>query len=318
VTSIDVTRRMLSYAVDLARTVEARAILVYADVFGESESLDTFLAETEDVPILLVSRRGEREASCPEGRVCRIRVPDVFLTRIGQIKIAVVLGLARGVLKPGDRLVCLSGIASEGRLDTLMLTEVSGEFEMFAAGDSSHLLDRVQPEVFQRVLDIAVSLGNEGREGKPVGASFIIGDTENVMRYVKQMILNPFRGYPESERNILDPRIEETVKEFAAIDGAFIIRGDGVIEAAGAYIAASVSDDSLPYGLGARHNSAAGITEATDAIAITVSTSTGNVTVFRGGKVVAEIERPRLPATMVEKETARLRSRAAGEAGTES
>ena len=49
----------------------------------------------------------------------------------------------------------------------------------------------------------------------------------------------------------------------------------------------------LPRGLGARHHSAAGITSVADCIAVTVSESTGTVTVFRGGQIVTEIERRR-------------------------
>ena len=43
----------------------------------------------------------------------------------------------------------------------------------------------------------------------------------------------------------------------------------------------------------ARHASAAAITEMTDALAVTVSESTGNVTVFGNGRVVIEVEKPR-------------------------
>ena len=106
------------------------------------------------------------------------------------------------------------------------------------------------------------------------------------------VVLNPFKGYEENERNILDPRLTETVKEFCAIDGAFLLRGDGVIEAAGAFLHPGLPREELPMGLGARHAAAAGITAVTNAIAITVSASTGTVRVFRSGRMVLEIERP--------------------------
>jgi DNA integrity scanning protein DisA with diadenylate cyclase activity len=84
------------------------------------------------------------------------------------------------------------------------------------------------------------------------------------------------------------------VKELAAIDGAFIVRGDGVIETCGRYLtAASPEESDLTRGLGARHHAAAGITSVTESIAMVVSQSTGTVTLFRGGKVVTEVEKPR-------------------------
>ena len=36
----------------------------------------------------------------------------------------------------------------------------------------------------------------------------------------KQLILNPFHGYAEEDRSILNPFMDETIKELAMIDGA--------------------------------------------------------------------------------------------------
>ena len=67
----------------------------------------------------------------------------------------------------------------------------------------------------------------------------------------------------------------------------------GVIETAGAYLRiTSGADLNLPAGLGARHQAAAGISAVTRAIAVTVSQSTGIVSIFRNGILVMEIERP--------------------------
>jgi DNA integrity scanning protein DisA with diadenylate cyclase activity len=220
-----------------------------------------------------------------------IELPTLRLSRLGQIKLAVVLGMAQGLITPNDTLVCLAGPPNAHRLDTLLWLTVREELELFA-GSERLLVEHVNPEVFEQVLDIAIQLSAEGREGKPVGALFVVGDYENVARYTTQLVLNPFKGYDENERNILDPRLTETVKEFCAIDGAFLIRGDGVIEAAGAFLHPGLPREELPMGLGARHAAAAGITAVTNAIAVTVSASTGTVRVFRGGRMILEIERP--------------------------
>jgi len=122
----------------------------------------------------------------------------------------------------------------------------------------------------------------------------VVGDADRVLPLTRQMILNPFRGYPEEQRNILDESLEQTVKELSGLDGAFIIRGDGLIETCGAYLkTAGQGEFDLPRGLGARHHAAAGITSVTDSIAVTVSESTGTVTIFRAGRIITEIEKPR-------------------------
>jgi DNA integrity scanning protein DisA with diadenylate cyclase activity len=104
------------------------------------------------------------------------------------------------------------------------------------------------------------------------------------------MVMNPFRGYAEKERNILDPTLKETIKEFAAIDGAFVVRGDGVVVSAGTYLKVS-RDVSLPGGYGSRHRIACAITDAVSCVAVALSQSTGEVTVFRRGAVVVSLTR---------------------------
>ena len=89
----------------------------------------------------------------------------------------------------------------------------------------------------------------------------------------------------------MDQRLKETVKEFSSIDGAFILREDGVILAAGRHLDASGEHIEIPLGLGSRHRAAAGITSLTDALAIVVSEETGGVRIFHHGKIFMEIEK---------------------------
>ncbi len=224
-----------------------------------------------------------------------LRVPEVPLTRLSQVKIAVFLAMSKNLVAPGDVVVFLAGPAGKASVDMLFVMQVGRESELFSflpEGEDG-IPDNLRPEVVAKVIDIATELGSEGREGKPVGALFVIGDTEHVMGLSRQLVLNPFRGYRTDERNVLDPKLEETVKEFSAIDGAFIIRPDGVIEACGVFLKTAATGDDLPQGLGARHHVAAGITAVTESIAVSVSESTGTVTIFRGGKILTEILKAR-------------------------
>jgi DNA integrity scanning protein DisA with diadenylate cyclase activity len=99
----------------------------------------------------------------------------------------------------------------------------------------------------------------------------------------------------EAERNILDPGLDETIKEFASIDGAFIITGDGIVLSAGSYLRPPSDADEiaeLPSGFGARHAAAAGITVCSNALAITVSESTGMVSIFKNGSIMLSLAKP--------------------------
>jgi diadenylate cyclase len=149
-----------------------------------------------------------------------------------------------------------------------------------------------KPEVFERTLSLATQLAVEGREGRSVGLIFVLGDSDNVLAQSRHLVLNPFQGYPESERNILDARLEETVKEFSALDGAFVVRGDGVLLTAGTQLMPTAPPPLLPKGLGTRHAAAAAITASTRAVAITVSQSTGTLSIFKAGEMVTDIHKP--------------------------
>jgi diadenylate cyclase len=289
----EVTRTVLEHARQMAQECGARTIVLCADVFSSPTDLKADLAANPRTKTVIVTRDPSAFEDAASGLIQTIQVPGVDLTRTGQVKVAILLGISRGVLGPGDRLICLSGIPRSDDMDTILFTEVGEEFEMFAAADGEELGQYGNPEVFEKVLDIAVELGQEGREGKPVGAIFVIGDIEHVKQFSEPLMLNPFQGHPEAQRNVLAPSLRETIKELSALDGAFLVRNDGVVEAAGMFLRSVIPGSVLPHGLGARHRSAAGITAATKSTAITVSESTGTVTVFRDGKIIIEIEKPR-------------------------
>ncbi len=109
------------------------------------------------------------------------------------------------------------------------------------------------------------------------------------MRHSRPAVLNPFEGHAEKDRNILDESLWETAKEFAQIDGAFVVRGDGVVMAAGRYVDTE-GHLEIQAGLGGRHLAAASITRASHAVAIVVSTS-GTIRVFKSGRVIMVVGR---------------------------
>jgi DNA integrity scanning protein DisA with diadenylate cyclase activity len=177
-------------------------------------------------------------------------------------------------------------------LDTLMVLNLDTEPELFATLGTVPRGSDVRPEVFERTLGLAVQLATEGREGRPVGTIFVLGDEAQVLLQSRNLILNPFRGYAEAERNILDPALEETLKEFAALDGAFVVRGDGVVLAAGTQLLPHAAPCELTAGLGTRHGAAAAITASTGAVAVTISQSTGTVSIFKSGRMITSIHPP--------------------------
>jgi diadenylate cyclase len=220
-----------------------------------------------------------------------IQVRSYSQQRMAQLRSAILVALTRGVISFNDRLCCLGGIAGSNQFDTVVVVDVEREFQTLLTGQADLLPEDVKPEVLERVLAVATELAIEGREGKPVGCLFVVGASALVEKLTKPLVLNPFYGYKEEDRNILNPFMDETVKEFSTIDGAFVIRGDGVVISAGSLIQATDTEHLLPSGLGSRHAAAAAISVATPCIAIVVSSSTGQVTIFRRGVMLPLTEK---------------------------
>lgn len=138
-------------------------------------------------------------------------------------------------------------------------------------------------EVMHAVLSLALEIAIEGREGRKIGTAFIIGDDKEIDRHSHQAILNPYKGHEAALRDIKNHENWESVKEFAQLDGVFVVNKSGLICAAGRYLDVNAKDVNLPGGLGGRHRATAAITRLIPAVGITVSESGGLIRVFRDG-----------------------------------
>ena len=286
-----VNKLMFREAERVAKGADCSAIMVFGDTFigGIERS-----AIQSKLKTILVTRNPIEPSGEGAEFAETIQVRSFSSQRMAQLRSAILVALTRGVIKFTDRICCLDGMTASNQFDTLVVIDIEREFQALLTGQTADLLpEDVKPEVLERVIAVATELAVEGREGRSVGCLFVIGDNEKVATLTKPLVLNPFFGYKEEDRNILNPFMDETVKEFSSIDGAFILRGDGVVESAGSLIQATDGDYSLPSGLGSRHAAAAGISVAANCIAIVVSSSTSQVTLFRRGVMLPLTEKRR-------------------------
>lgn len=193
---------------------------------------------------------------------------------------------SRGLYDPDNT---LTGIICVGTDMTEQVSNGEERISTRAWRDRILSFTDISPEVFDAVLQACIEIGREGREGKTIGTSFLIGDSEEVLKRSRQLILNPFSGHPPDMRNISAPDVREMLKEYALLDGAFVVSGNGLLEAAGRYITVDTSLISLPKGMGTRHSSVAALTFVTDAIGFVVSESGGKVSIMKKGKIVKVI-----------------------------
>ncbi|MBX6763486.1 MAG: DNA integrity scanning protein DisA nucleotide-binding domain protein [Rubrobacteraceae bacterium] len=146
----------------------------------------------------------------------------------------------------------------------------------------------VNTRVLEQTVSLAVEIAREGREGRKIGTLFVVGDSEEVLRRSKTLILDPLEGHPEECKHIEDANMRETIKELAQLDGAFVVSDDGVVVSATRYIDTTSEGVELPLGLGSRHMAAASVTRQTGAVAIVVSESS-MVRMFDDGELISEI-----------------------------
>jgi DNA integrity scanning protein DisA with diadenylate cyclase activity len=203
---------------------------------------------------------------------------------------ALLEAVADDLLTPGACVVAVYSGFDADTMDSVSVINLGEHLDRLTARDLRQLETRVPLDTLRIVVDLAVEIGQEGREGKSIGTMFVVGDTRKAMASSHSVGFDPVRGYNRRDRNLDDPRVREGIKEIAQMDGAIIVSADGTVESACRYMDASAANITLSKGLGSRHWAAAAISRSTKAVAVTVSESNGTVRIFQNGEVMLRIE----------------------------
>jgi diadenylate cyclase len=212
-----------------------------------------------------------------------------------RLSLALLEAVRRDHLRQGaDIVVLYNGIEAAGDepepVDSLSVIHLGEHLERLDARDLRRLETQVPLDTLRAVVNLGLAIGREGREGHPVGTMFVVGDTRKVLSMCRPMNFNPFRGYSAAERNIKHRSVREQIKDIAQLEGAILIRRDGVAVSACMRIEAPIQGINLSMGLGTRHAAAAAISQCTKALAVAVSQSSGSVRLFQNGEMVLHIE----------------------------
>ena len=280
-------RGLLEAARRIAGESDAEAVVILADIPFNFALIRRYLRRFR---LVVASDKPDVQRAAKEDGIDLVPLMHEPETRQLQLSQALLEAIADDLLQTGDKVVALYALYERDTIDSISLINLEAHLAKLTARDLRRLETQVPLETLRIVVDLAVEIGREGREGKAVGALFVVGNHRKVIAQSHEQVHDPFRGYPQKERLIRNPRVRESIKELAQIDGAFIISSDGVVMAAGRILDAPAEGLTLSKGLGARHWAAAAISKATSAIAIAVSESTGTVRIFQDGYVVLRIE----------------------------
>ena len=220
-----------------------------------------------------------------------IRLPLHTADKYTQIRHAISVVLQSSSVSIGDLVVCAIGrdVYQEAG-DLVVLTEMEASIEKLAVSDLVKLTDGIQPKVLEAAVTVACKISRAARRGNRIGAIFMLGDSINVLEGSKQLVPNPFQGHDKANRMLTNPDIHDALVELSKLDGAFVLRGDGFIQAAGVFLTSPPAETELVSGLGTRHAAAAAVTMRTAATAIIVSATDGLVRAFSGGRLVLQID----------------------------
>ncbi|MBP86773.1 MAG: hypothetical protein CMJ64_08660 [Planctomycetaceae bacterium] len=282
---------MYELAVKLSKQADADALLVMLEGPTDWEELrkragrEKILAAADSEEVL----EGATEAGLATV-VLELQDAPVF----EKLTQALLEGVADEILDPNSEVVAVYSGFDPGTIDSISFIRLDEHLGRLTARDLRQIETSVPLETLKCVVDLAVDIGREGREGKPVGTLFVVGDTRKVLTQSHPAGYDPVKGYGRKERSLADARVREAVKEVAPLDGAFIVSPDGTVEKACQIVNADHVNITLSKGLGSRHWAAAAISKDTNAIAVTVSESNGTVRLFKKGEVILRVEPFRL------------------------
>ncbi len=244
-------------------------------VAAEDPQLNEFFKQNAELTVLDIE---------PSRASTKERISQVLLEAVRNEQLrhgADVVVLYNGIEAPGD---------APEPVDSLSVIHLGEHLERLTARDLRRLETHVPLETLRAVVSLALAIGREGREGHPVGTMFVVGDTRKVLTMCRPMNFNPFRGYSQEERDVKNRAVREQIKDIAQLEGAIIIRRDGVAVAGCMRIEAPAKGFRVDMGLGTRHAAAAAISKNTKAIAVAVSQSSGSVRLYQNGEMVLHIE----------------------------
>ena len=275
-----------------AATFQASALLILLEEVADWKLLQSLASAHK---VIVAADSAETLAGASERGILSVvlhMADQPVYDKLGQ---AMLMCVAEELLPPGARVVAIYSGFEPDETDSMSVIDLADHLGRLTSRDLQQLGTSVPLDTLQTVVNLALEIGREGREGKPVGTLFVVGDTRKVLVKSHPTGFDPVRGYSRKERNLKSSRVREGIKEIAQMDGAILVAPDGTVEAAARYIDAQASEITLSKGLGARHWAAAAISRANKAVAVAVSESSGTVRIFQNGEVVLRIEPFRRP-----------------------
>ena len=240
---------MVAAAFALLKERNADALLLLLDGSTDWKRIAEMAAGT-GVPVIVAVDSPEDLEGAAEAGLKPLALNKEKSPLLERLQHALLEAAADELIRTNGEVVAVYSGFQQGRLDSISHLQLDERMRRLTSRDLQMLESRVPLKTIKAVVDLAAQIGREGREGKPVGTLFVVGDTRKVLEHSNDSGVDPFRGYNKKHRNLLDAKVQEDAKEIAQLDGAFIINSDGVIERSRQMLEVSHEDLTMTKGLG--------------------------------------------------------------------
>lgn len=276
----------LDNAIRLAQSAEADALMILPEL-----PLDWKLLKEKagDLPLIAVAEDPETLAGAKECEIGTIILDIDAAPKSEKLTQGLLESVANELLPAGASVIAVYSAYEESTIDSISFIRMHEHLGRLTVRDLQRLETKVPLDTLKTVIDLAIDIGREGREGKPVGTMFVVGDHRKVLEQSHAGNFDLVKGYTRKERSLFNSRVREGVKELALMDGAFVVAADATIEGTSRIIDTAPVQLTMTTGLGSRHWAGAAISKNTKAIAVVVSESNGTVRIFQDGQVVLRI-----------------------------
>ena len=104
---------------------------------------------------------------------------------------ALLESVANEYVPPGATIVAVYSGFEPTVIDTISIIRLGEHLGQLTMRDLRQLKTRIPFDTLKIVVDLAVDIGREGREGKPVGTLFVVGDHRKVLSFCRPMGFDP-------------------------------------------------------------------------------------------------------------------------------
>ena len=103
------------------------------------------------------------------------------VTRSDRLQYVLRSVIESGKVKQDERILCVYSLSGRRLLDTIRIVWIERFYGPITHHDLKRIGKTIPVELLLQLVNLAIEIAQEGREGAPVGTLFVVGDTEKAL-----------------------------------------------------------------------------------------------------------------------------------------